>query len=120
MAYNPETLSFELPDTDMVYVTGLPTNVTIEEVAEHFGSIGVVKFDKKKNQKKVSSSPQATTITRKLLPPAACHTSCLRCSPPPLWWQLCITAAPAIESQCGSPCPAGVAVQGQGHWSAER
>lgn len=53
MAYNPETLSFELPDTDMVYVTGLPKDVTIDEVAEHFGSIGVVKFDKKKNQKKV-------------------------------------------------------------------
>ena len=39
-AYNTDTMSFDLPDTDMVYVTGLPTNVTIDEVAEHFGSIG--------------------------------------------------------------------------------
>lgn len=37
----------------MIYVEGMPPSVTIEEVAEHFGSIGVVKFDKKKNQKKV-------------------------------------------------------------------
>eukprot|EP00208_Stichococcus_sp_RCC1054_P001442 CAMPEP_0206142158 /NCGR_PEP_ID=MMETSP1473-20131121/15841_1 /ASSEMBLY_ACC=CAM_ASM_001109 /TAXON_ID=1461547 /ORGANISM="Stichococcus sp, Strain RCC1054" /LENGTH=138 /DNA_ID=CAMNT_0053537043 /DNA_START=244 /DNA_END=657 /DNA_ORIENTATION=- len=53
MAYNAETLSFDLPDTDMIYVEGLPEGVSIDEVAEHFGSIGVVKFDKKKNQKKV-------------------------------------------------------------------
>ena len=53
MTYNADTMSFEVPDTDMVYVSGLPTDVTISEVAEHFGSIGVVKFDKKKDQKKV-------------------------------------------------------------------
>lgn len=38
----------------MIYVEGLPEGVSIDEVAEHFGSIGVVKFDKKKNQKKVT------------------------------------------------------------------
>ncbi len=37
----------------MIYVEGLPEGVSVDEVGEHFGSIGVVKFDKKKNQKKV-------------------------------------------------------------------
>lgn len=40
----------------MIYVEGMPPSATLEEVAEHFGSIGVVKFDKKKNQKKVHHS----------------------------------------------------------------
>lgn len=53
MAYNADTMSFELPDTDMIYVSGLPTDITVNEVAEHFGSIGIIKFDKKKDQKKV-------------------------------------------------------------------
>lgn len=88
MAYNPDTMSFDVPDTvgqlicvmpidpcmqvhmlcpiacyclssgilkafspvpqDMVYVSGLPPNVTEDEVAEHFGSIGILKVDKKK------------------------------------------------------------------------
>ena len=33
---------------DMVYVSGLPPNVTEDEVADHFGSIGILKVDKKK------------------------------------------------------------------------
>ncbi len=54
MAYNADTMSFDLPDTDMIYVEGLPKTITIDSIAEHFGSIGVIKFDKKKNQKKAS------------------------------------------------------------------
>jgi RNA recognition motif-containing protein len=57
MAYNADTMSFELPDTDMIYVSGLPTDITVNEVAEHFGSIGIIKFDKKKDQKKVRDVP---------------------------------------------------------------
>ena len=43
MAYNPETLSFTVPETDMIYVAGLPTGITEEEIAKHFGTIGVLK-----------------------------------------------------------------------------
>ena len=46
MAYNPDTMSFEMPDTDTVYVSGLPTNITEADVAEFFGSIGVIKLNK--------------------------------------------------------------------------
>lgn len=42
MAYNPDTMSFDLPTTDMVYVTGLPPGVTEAEIAEFFGSIGAL------------------------------------------------------------------------------
>ena len=31
----------------MIYVSGLPSNVTVEEVTQFFGSIGVIKTDKK-------------------------------------------------------------------------
>lgn len=40
MAYNADTMSFDLPDTDTVYVSGLPTNITERDVEEFFGSIG--------------------------------------------------------------------------------
>ena len=46
----------------MIYVEGLPEGVSVDEVAEHFGSIGVVKFDKKKNQKKVPGLAFTTSI----------------------------------------------------------
>ncbi len=53
MAYNPDTMSFEEPSTDMVYVSGLPSNTTEEDIAAHFGSIGLLKEDKKKNKPKI-------------------------------------------------------------------
>ena len=53
MAYNAETLSFEMPDTDTIYVAGLPSGVSEAEVATHFGSIGVLKIDKKKEKPKI-------------------------------------------------------------------
>ena len=53
MAYNAETMSFDVPDTDMVYVSGLPQNITEDEIAEHFGTIGILKVDKKKEKKKI-------------------------------------------------------------------
>lgn len=53
MAYNPDTMSFDVPDTDMVYVSGLPAGITEEEVAAHFGSIGLLKQDKKKGKPKI-------------------------------------------------------------------
>ncbi len=66
MSYNPETMSFDVGenDVDMVYVSGLPTNVTEAEIAEHFGSIGVVKFDKKQNKHKVRAAAVAVRRER--------------------------------------------------------
>ena len=79
MTYNPDTLSFEVPDTgqgksrlirpkvygycknhpsnnildscpaDQVYVSGLPKDVTEEDIVEYFGSIGMLKIDKKRD-----------------------------------------------------------------------
>ena len=43
MAYNPDTLSFTVPDTDQIYIEGLAAGVTEEDVATHFASIGVLK-----------------------------------------------------------------------------
>ena len=40
-------MSFELPNTDMIYIAGLPDNITEDDLATHFGTIGVIKFDKK-------------------------------------------------------------------------
>lgn len=53
MAYNSNTMSFEVPDTDMVYVSGLPLDTTEAAIAQHFGSIGVLKQDKKKGGPKI-------------------------------------------------------------------
>ncbi|KAK9846514.1 hypothetical protein WJX81_005757 [Elliptochloris bilobata] len=53
MAYNPDTLSFTVPETDMIYVAGLPMGITEEEIAKHFGTIGVLKQDKKKGKPKI-------------------------------------------------------------------
>ena len=44
--------SSNLP-ADQVYVTGLPKDVTEAEVEAHFGSIGVIKLDKKRDKKKI-------------------------------------------------------------------
>ena len=46
-------MSFDLPDTDTVYVSGLPPGTSEDEVAAHFGSIGIIKNDKKKGGKKI-------------------------------------------------------------------
>ena len=40
-------MSFDLPDTDMIYIEGIPPGTSEKELAEFFGSIGVIKFDKK-------------------------------------------------------------------------
>ena len=37
----------ETPDTDMIYIQNLPLDVTEADIVAHFGSIGVIKFDKK-------------------------------------------------------------------------
>ncbi len=46
-------MSFDLPTTDMVYVTGLPAGVTEDDIAGYFGSIGVIKLDKKTKKPKI-------------------------------------------------------------------
>ena len=53
MAYNPETLSYEIPETDMVYIQNLPKNITEDDLAEYFGSIGILKQDKKAKRPKI-------------------------------------------------------------------
>lgn len=40
-------MSFDVPDTDTVYISGFPDDITEPEIAEYFGSIGVLKLDKK-------------------------------------------------------------------------
>ena len=37
----------ETPDTDMIYIQNLPLDVSEVDIVAHFGSIGVIKFDKK-------------------------------------------------------------------------
>lgn len=46
-------MSFDIPDTDTVYVDGLPLDVSEKEIAEYFGSIGVIKVDKKARRPKI-------------------------------------------------------------------
>lgn len=53
MAYNADTMSFEEPDTDCIYISGLSQHVTEEDLAQHFGSIGIIKQDKKLKKPKV-------------------------------------------------------------------
>ncbi|KXZ53901.1 hypothetical protein GPECTOR_6g819 [Gonium pectorale] len=53
MAYNPDTMSFDVPDTDTIYVSGLPPNITEQDIAEYFGSIGIIKIDKKTKKPKI-------------------------------------------------------------------
>ncbi|KAL3147279.1 hypothetical protein ABBQ32_002769 [Trebouxia sp. C0010 RCD-2024] len=53
MAYNADTMSFEEPDTDCIYISGLPQHVTEDDLAQHFGSIGIIKQDKKLKKPKV-------------------------------------------------------------------
>jgi len=45
---NRNTLSFDLPDTDTIYFSGLPTDVSEDEVIKYFGQLGTIKLDKKK------------------------------------------------------------------------
>jgi RNA recognition motif-containing protein len=44
------TLSFDVPNTDTIYFSGLPTDITDNEVVEYFKQIGTIKLDKKKRQ----------------------------------------------------------------------
>ena len=53
MAYNADTMSFDVPDTDCVYISGLPDSVTEADLEQHFGSIGIIKQDKKLKKSKV-------------------------------------------------------------------
>jgi RNA-binding protein FUS len=53
MLSNVDTMSFDLPSTDTVYVTGLPPSTTESDLAEYFGSIGVIKIDKKTKKQKI-------------------------------------------------------------------
>ena len=46
-------MSFALPDTDTVYITGLPPDATESSLAEYFGSIGTIKLDKKTKKLKI-------------------------------------------------------------------
>lgn len=53
MAYNADTMSWQMPETDTVYVEGLPQGISERDVEEYFGSIGVIKTDKKTRGKKI-------------------------------------------------------------------
>eukprot|EP00803_Ostreobium_quekettii_P001112 evm.model.scf_427.1 EVM.evm.TU.scf_427.1 scf_427:17526-18888(-) len=53
MAFEGNTTPYDMPDTDTVYITGLPATITEEDLAEYFGSIGVIKIDKKARRPKI-------------------------------------------------------------------
>ncbi len=46
-------MSFALPDTDTVYIQGLPPDANETTLAEYFGSIGIIKLDKKTKKLKI-------------------------------------------------------------------
>jgi hypothetical protein len=75
MAYNKDTMSFDVPDTDMVYVEGLPLDITEAEIAQHFGSIGVLKQDKKKGGPKIWLYRDKASGALKVWGPKHCQTS---------------------------------------------
>lgn len=47
------SFKFDVPDTDMVYVSGLPAGVTEADIETYFGSIGIIKKDKKTKKSKI-------------------------------------------------------------------
>ncbi len=82
MAYNPDTLSFTEPATDMVYIAGLPEGITEEDMAAHFGTIGLLKQDKKKGKPKIwLYRDKATGALKVARVPAPPSSAC--CSPAP-------------------------------------
>lgn len=46
-------------DRDQIYVSGLPKDVTEQELADYFGQIGTIRIDKKKKAPKVSTRGEA-------------------------------------------------------------
>ncbi|GMH45915.1 hypothetical protein BSKO_13878 [Bryopsis sp. KO-2023] len=46
-------MAFDMPDTDTVYVDRLPPSITEKDIAEYFGSIGILKMDKKTRKPKI-------------------------------------------------------------------
>jgi len=56
----------QMGDQDTVYISGLPKGVTEDQLADRFGSIGIIKLDKKTKQKKFGS----TRIKRPVRPRA--------------------------------------------------
>lgn len=46
-------MSFEVPGTDTVYIQGLPPDTTEASLGDYFGSIGIIKKDKKTKAPKI-------------------------------------------------------------------
>jgi hypothetical protein len=89
MAYNPDTLSFTVPDVDMIYVAGLPPGITEEAMAAHFGTIGVLKQDKKKGKPKIWLYRDKATGALKARPSAGPASSQSRASRLVAWGSAC-------------------------------
>ena len=89
MAYNPDTLSFTVPDVDMIYVAGLPPGITEEAMAAHFGTIGVLKQDKKKGKPKIWLYRDKATGALKARESARPAGSQSRSSRPVAWGSAC-------------------------------
>lgn len=53
--------------TDQVYISGLPKDTTEEEIEAHFGSIGIIKLDKKLEKKKIWLYKDKATGENKVL-----------------------------------------------------
>ena len=53
MAFNAATGSWDVPETDTVYFSGVPPDTTEAHVADHFGTIGILRVDKKRGVPRV-------------------------------------------------------------------
>lgn len=52
--------NYEVPN-DTIFVTGLPEDTTDEQLAEFFGQIGIIKYDKKNERPKIWIYKDKTT-----------------------------------------------------------
>lgn len=90
-------------DRDQIYVSGLPTDITEQQLADHFGQIGMIKMDKKKRP----PTPKAS---------AACAgRTAAGCLAPPRITRAVRRALPHPNEMHG----ADLDLQGQGHRRAQ-
>ncbi len=104
----------ETPDTDMIYIQNLPLDVTEADIVAHFGSIGVIKFDKKQVHSiaaKANSFPTPAPTCQTWMPP---DNSAWRA------WHFSRASHNSDRLAFRSIGQAqGLAVPRQGHWPAE-
>ena len=68
----PLCLCLQAPDTDCVYISGLSPQTTEQDLTDHFGSIGVIKMDKKAKKPKVRAPTHCAPLQQE------CQALCTR------------------------------------------